>query len=381
MPTTLRVSSLLLLSMLACDASDSDTGSGAAAADGAGKADGATGVDIISMLAPGVAVDGKVANKAARLGHLVFATAGSSIGLEVTHGGSSKGLNTVMNVHGPRTQFGYPTVMASDDDSGYGALSRIRDLEIEQDGFYLVEVAVNAASAEISNKAYRLVLTCDGNCTAAGPAAPLGLDLRWAQLSAEYRAASLQTFAIATARLEAMATAGELPAHWAISTDADETVISNLTYQRERAMLGTEYSSSSWAAWTARREATAMPGAAAFLSRVRELGGLVAVVTNRKTAECADTEANLEAIGLEYDMILCRSTTSDKNARFAAIEDGTASTEHPAADVVMFVGDNIQDFPGLTQEVRHDGDDAFAEFGSSLMLVPNPMYGSWTTNQ
>jgi len=35
----------------------------------------------------------------------------------------------------------------------------------------------------------------------------------------------------------------------------------------------------------------------------------------------------------------------DKNPRFGAIEGGTASAEHAAADVVLFVGDNIQDFP------------------------------------
>lgn len=316
------------------------------------------------MLTAGTPTNGKIASKSARLGHIVFATAGSTIAVELTQAGSAKGLDTTLTVHGPRTPFGYASVVASDDDSGHGPLSRIRDLEIEQDGFYLVEVAIAADSPEIANKAYRLSLTCTGNCTATGPVAPIGLDIRWALLSAEYRAASLQAFALATARIEALHAAGSLPDQWAISTDADETIISNARYQHERATLGTEYSSSTWSAWVARREATAMPGAAAFLDRVRELGGLVAVVTNRKTNECADTEANLEAVGLAYDMILCRATTSDKNPRFGAIEGGTASAEHAAADVVLFVGDNIQDFPELTQDIRHESDDAFAAFGT-----------------
>jgi 5'-nucleotidase (lipoprotein e(P4) family) len=380
MSTKLAIFALATIPMLACDNAGSDSRDAASAQD-AGKADGATGVDIINLLAPGTPVNGKIASKAARLGHIVFATAGTSLDLEVTRAGSSKGLDTVMTVHGPRTPFGYNTVVASDDDSGHGPLSRLRDLEIEQDGFYLVEIAVDAASPEITDKSYRLALDCDGNCVATGPVVPTGNDVRWAQLSAEYRAASLQTFAVATAKLEAMSAAGELPEHWAISTDADETILSNLTYQRERAALGTEYSSGSWAAWVARREATAMPGAAAFLRRARELGGMVAVVTNRRaTTECPDTEANLEALGLEYDLILCRTNTSDKNPRFAAIEDGSASAEHPAASLVMFVGDNILDFPGLTQEIRHEGDDAFADFGDTRLLVPNPMYGSWTSN-
>jgi 5'-nucleotidase (lipoprotein e(P4) family) len=380
MPTKLTALLLAMLAITACDGTDGD-GVDTAPASDAGKADGASGVEILGMLAAGTPTNGKIASKNARLGHIVFATAGSTIGVEVTQAGSSKGLDTTLTVHGPRTPFGYSSIVATDDDSGHGALSRIRDLEIEQDGFYLVEVAVAADSPTIADKSYRLALACEGNCIATGPVAPIGLDIRWALQSAEYRAASLQAFALATARVEAMHAAGTLPEHWAISTDADETILSNARYQHERAMLGTEYSSSTWSAWVARREATAMPGAAAFLDRVRELGGIVAVVTNRKTSECADTEKNLESVGLAYDMILCRANTSDKNPRFAAIEDGTASAEHPAADVVLFVGDNIHDFPELTQDIRHEDDDAFAAFGTEMVVLPNPMYGSWTTNQ
>ena len=46
-------------------------------------------------------------------------------------------------------------------------------------------------------------------------------------------------------------------------------------------------------------------------------------------------------------------------------------------DVVAFVGDNILDFPGLTQAIRQGGDAAFSDFGVRFFLVPNPMYGSW----
>jgi len=172
------------------------------------------------MLTAGTPTNGKIASKSARLGHIVFATAGSTIAVELTQAGSAKGLDTTLTVHGPRTPFGYASVVASDDDSGHGPLSRIRDLEIEQDGFYLVEVAIAADSPEIANKAYRLSLTCTGNCTATGPVAPIGLDIRWALLSAEYRAASLQAFALATARIEALHAAGSLSDQWAISTDA-----------------------------------------------------------------------------------------------------------------------------------------------------------------
>jgi predicted secreted acid phosphatase len=47
---------------------------------------------------------------------------------------------------------------------------------------------------------------------------------------------------------------------------------------------------------------------------------------------------------------------------------------------VAFVGDNIQDFPSLSQAIRKQGDDAFADFGVRFFALPNPMYGSWERN-
>ena len=52
----------------------------------------------------------------------------------------------------------------------------------------------------------------------------------------------------------------------------------------------------------------------------------------------------------------------------------------PALQVLAFVGDNIQDFPVLTQDVRTQPESAFAGFGETLFLLPNPMYGSWEKN-
>jgi 5'-nucleotidase (lipoprotein e(P4) family) len=164
-----------------------------------------------------------------------------------------------------------------------------------------------------------------------------------------------------------------------VSLDADETVISNLRYQLERGSQGMGFTSESWNAWVRRRDATPLPGAAAFLARVRALGGRIAIVTNRLGSECADTEAVFKAHTLVYDVMLCRpdGAPSDKNPRFAAVASGRAFGAPAPLDVVAFVGDNILDFPGLSQAMRREGDDAFADFGVRFFLVPNPMYGSW----
>jgi predicted secreted acid phosphatase len=45
--------------------------------------------------------------------------------------------------------------------------------------------------------------------------------------------------------------------------------------------------------------------------------------------------------------------------------------------VLMFFGDNIQDFPKLSQALRDGGEAGYANFGRTWFLLPNPMYGSW----
>jgi 5'-nucleotidase (lipoprotein e(P4) family) len=201
--------------------------------------------------------------------------------------------------------------------------------------------------------------------------------IRWVRDSAEFRALVAQTYRDATTGV-ASAAATRKPGAWAVILDADETVISNVQYQLERAQAGAVYSSESWRVWVARREATPLPGAAAFLSRVHELGGYIAIVTNRLQSECADTEAVFKAHKLIYDAMLCRpdNSPSDKNPRFAAVASGTGTGGTPR-EVLAFVGDNILDFPAMTQGTAKANDAALDGFGVKYFMLPNPMYGSW----
>jgi 5'-nucleotidase (lipoprotein e(P4) family) len=213
--------------------------------------------------------------------------------------------------------------------------------------------------------------------TAASPtgAAVDPLEIRWVRESAEYEAIVRQVYGNAQARVED-ASVDLARGTWGVILDADETVVSNAAYQSERARQGLGYTSESWTAWVKRREATAQPGAAAFLNRVRELGGRIAIVTNRRANVCDDTKANFEALALIYDVMLCRTDEEDKNPRFQAVENGTAGG--PPMKVVAYVGDNILDFPALSQQIRGQGVEAFAGFGARFFVLPNPMYGSWT---
>ena len=210
--------------------------------------------------------------------------------------------------------------------------------------------------------------------TARGPATALPHALRWVRDAAEYEAASRQLYRVAQAQVE-QAAKTRLAGAWGVVLDADETVISNLTFQIEND--GKPYTEEAWTAWAKRREATPLPGAKGFLGRVRALGGKIVIVTNRRQPICPDTEAVFKAHALVYDVMLCRTDVGDKNPRFAAVEKGTASPGLLAIEVVAYVGDNIQDFPGMTQASRGGGEAAFADFGRRFFVLPNPMYGSW----
>jgi len=212
----------------------------------------------------------------------------------------------------------------------------------------------------------------------SSPAAAEPEAIRWVRAAAEYHAALYQLYRLATARVEADTRTRE-PGTWAVILDADETIINNVGYQTERSRLGLGFSPESWNAWVKRREATPLPGAAAFLARVRALGGKVAIVTNRLESECADTAAVFDRHALVYDAMLCRPDDgpSEKNTRFAAVAEGRSAASSNRLEIVAWLGDNIHDFPSLDQTVRQLGAPGFADFGVRFFVVPNPMYGSW----
>ena len=140
--------------------------------------------------------------------------------------------------------------------------------------------------------------------------------------------------------------------------------------------------SESWTEWVKRREAKLVPGAGSFIRRVKATGGKLVIVSNRTQAECPDTEANLRALGVEPDAILCKADggPSEKEARFNSVAGGSAKPGLPPLEIVLWVGDNIQDFPEQRQEMRKAVEGSFAQFGHAFIVIPNPMYGSWERN-
>jgi 5'-nucleotidase (lipoprotein e(P4) family) len=216
--------------------------------------------------------------------------------------------------------------------------------------------------------------------TAAPAVAPTSSAVHWTRDSAEHDALLLQTYRWASGRLRDLA-ASRPAGTWAVILDADETILDNSEYQRERLPEGGGFTAESWAAWVRREQAGAIPGAKDFVALVHQLGGHVAIVTNRDDAVCPQTRDNIRSLGMVADVVLCKPpSTSDKNPRFDSVRDGTATADLPPLDVVMWVGDNIEDFPSLSQSIRSRGVSAYDDFGTRFVVLPNPMYGSWEAN-
>ena len=212
-----------------------------------------------------------------------------------------------------------------------------------------------------------------GKSPPLAPAQSLPDSVHWYRDSAEQRAIYLQTYRAATAAARSLSK-GIAARGWAVILDVDETVLDNSDYQKRQALAGQGFDAKVWDAWINERRATALPGASEFTHAViSELHGQVIFVTNRLLSQCPATEDNLRARGIRFDRILCDAVgDGDKNPRFDAVTNG-----NPKLNVLLWVGDNIQDFPGLSQA---NASTEAAKFGVQYFVLPNPMYGSWMKN-
>ncbi len=217
-------------------------------------------------------------------------------------------------------------------------------------------------------------------CEAEGPVCGTSNAARWVHRSAEYQALVAQTFHFAS--LQAL-TYGKTyePGTWVVAVDLDETIISNAMYTVERDRCGHGYSRESWADWSAAERATPLPGAKAFMDLVYAQGGLVVGVTNRREQESGWTKAVLKRFDLPVEFVLYRGdsdgASGEKEARWNLVPALLASQGHRDAEIVMWMGDQITDFPELDQSIYATDGQIQGPFGTRYIVLPNPMYGEW----
>ena len=203
--------------------------------------------------------------------------------------------------------------------------------------------------------------------------------LHWYLTSAEKLAVHEQIYRYAADQI-LQNTANRKAGSWAVIADADETLLDNVEYQLWLAQSSQRYTEETWQPWVRKRRSVAVPGSRRFVERIVAAGGRIVVVTNRQQPICEDTAANLASERLTVEGVLCAQidpgtgkSLNDKNPRFAAVQNGTALPGLPALEVVAWIGDNIGDFPGRSQQ----NSGPIGDFGRKFFILPNPMYGSW----
>jgi len=207
-------------------------------------------------------------------------------------------------------------------------------------------------------------------------------DVAWVLVADAYKACVLQSYLGAMERLKELA-AAEKPGTWCVILDADETVISNVEFQKRLQAQKSDYSEAAWKTWCEEEAAVAMPGAAEFCALVQKLGGKVIIVTNRKGNVKKATEANLKKAGIPCDVVLVRegayALDRSKIMRRTDVEKGQIKGlpeggKLPALKILMLCGDQDHDL----YDTEKLGFEQVAErFGKDLVILPNPMYGDW----
>ncbi|RKH07424.1 hypothetical protein D7V97_21335 [Corallococcus sp. CA053C] len=120
-----------------------------------------------SPLAVGGAVQASAGLTPGYDGYKLTVAAHTQVQLEVTHLGSSMGLDTGLFVYGPKDSSGSygNQVLFQDDDSGYGELSKVSLATLDKAGEYLAVVGWNNAAG----KQYRLQASCVGGACVPNP--------------------------------------------------------------------------------------------------------------------------------------------------------------------------------------------------------------------
>jgi 5'-nucleotidase (lipoprotein e(P4) family) len=211
--------------------------------------------------------------------------------------------------------------------------------------------------------------------------APFDTGTKYTRDSEEYATLARQVYRLAGEAVGRAAQGfGARP--WAAILDIDETALDNSTYQLERATYNLPFDDVSWDAWVTRREAGAVPGVADFIASVRRAGGHVAWITNRDATVVTATRANLQAVHLwNDDDRLCVQDSAARTKRIRRGEvvagQGACAWSGQPMQIAALVGDQMGDFPEADEKIPNTGTDA--AFGHACFLLPNAMYGGWTT--
>ena len=197
----------------------------------------------------------------------------------------------------------------------------------------------------------------------------------WLQTSGEYRALVYQAYNIARERVE-RDLEDKHNRKRAVIFDIDETILDNSFGGADEIQKGLSWKDNKFAEWVKSRKAIAIPGTVDFVKFLTDRQVEIFYISNRKVEWFEDTHANLIKAGFpvkKENLLLMGAVQSKEERRQSVLKK---------YDVVLYVGDNLTDFPGgfekTSVEVRNALTDKMkADFGRKLIMLPNPMYGDW----
>ncbi len=203
----------------------------------------------------------------------------------------------------------------------------------------------------------------------------------WTQNSAEYRALCYQAFNAAKINLDLFfLNKKEFDKPLAIITDVDETVLDNSPYDGKLILNNISYNRESWVFWGNLEKAEAIPGSLEFLHYASEKNVEIFYISNRYAEQLEATVNNLEKLGFpdaKKSNVLLRNDSRSKSERRKSVYD--------KYKVIMLIGDNLADFNDefeikLSEERTNYTDELSNDFGTRLIVLPNPNYGDWESN-
>jgi 5'-nucleotidase (lipoprotein e(P4) family) len=233
--------------------------------------------------------------------------------------------------------------------------------------------------------------------------------VRWVRHAAEYEAVSQQAFAAATEdlpRLAADTSWSALPGHGGLSArlepaiifDIDETVVNNVEFQ---ATYEPPFNETKFDAWHEANRSKEVPGAAAFVQRARAAGVKLFFVTNRSCVAASADPCPQKRIALD-DLREAGIAADPQELMLSGEQPGWTQEKQVRRDavgarhrVIMVFGDDLGDFlpcvrrrvyspctepatgASRLEQTRRNG----KYWGEGWYVLPNPMYGSWTSAQ
>jgi 5'-nucleotidase (lipoprotein e(P4) family) len=243
---------------------------------------------------------------------------------------------------------------------------------------------------------------------ASRPSQTPDLGALWVRNSAEYQALAVQAFAAAAGDLDHKledrswsalpGDAGGADQKPAIIFDIDETVVNNVEFQLA---LVPPFSEAKFDAWHEANRSIEVPGAAAFVRRARDAGVELFFITNRSCVAAAGDSCPQERIALDDLREVGISADADSvmlsEERPGWTQEKQVRREVIARDyrVIMVFGDDLGDFlpcvrkriyspctEAATKESRREATHRHGLYwGDGWYVLPNPMYGSWTSVQ